>query len=433
MDKNDLTNQIIELSHKYFEDFNSEIPFIPNISSIPVSGKVLDKEDLEYLIRSSLDLWLTSGDFTDEFEKKLKSFTGHRHALFVNSGSSANLLALTSLKILHNVDEGAEVITSAVNFPTTLNPILQNNLIPVLVDAEKGTFNINADEIEPQISEKTKGIVLAHTLGNPIDLDKITKIADKYDLFLMEDMCDAFGSTYKGKNVGTFGDVATLSFYPAHHITTGEGGAVLTSNPKLKKIIESLRDWGRDCYCPPGKDNTCKKRFDWQLGNLPPGYDHKYIYSHIGYNLKATDMQAAIGISQLNKLKSFIKARRENFSYLYNEFKNFKEFDLPIWHKDSNPSWFGFPLMLNDNAKFTREDLLKFYQERNIGTRLVFAGNITKQPAYISSNISPDKEFPVADQIMNNAFWLGVYPGLNSEMLDFVINETKTFLNINRK
>ncbi len=433
MDKNDLTNQIIELSHKYFEDFNSETPFIPNISSIPVSGKVLDKEDLEYLIRSSLDLWLTSGDFTDEFEKKLKSFTGHRHALFVNSGSSANLLALTSLKILHNVDEGAEVITSAVNFPTTLNPILQNNLIPVLVDAEKGTFNINADEIEPQISEKTKGIVLAHTLGNPIDLDKITKIADKYDLFLMEDMCDAFGSTFKGKNVGTFGDVATLSFYPAHHITTGEGGAVLTSNPKLKKIIESLRDWGRDCYCPPGKDNTCKKRFDWQLGNLPPGYDHKYIYSHIGYNLKATDMQAAIGISQLNKLKSFIKARRENFSYLYNEFKNFKEFDLPIWHKDSNPSWFGFPLMLNDNAKFTREDLLKFYQERNIGTRLVFAGNITKQPAYISSNISPDKEFPVADQIMNNAFWLGVYPGLNSEMLDFVINETKTFLNINRK
>ena len=235
MDKNDLTNQIIELSHKYFEDFNSETPFIPNISSIPVSGKVLDKEDLEYLIRSSLDLWLTSGDFTDEFEKKLKSFTGHRHALFVNSGSSANLLALTSLKILHNVDEGAEVITSAVNFPTTLNPILQNNLIPVLVDAEKGTFNINADEIEPQISEKTKGIVLAHTLGNPIDLDKITKIADKYDLFLMEDMCDAFGSTFKGKNVGTFGDVATLSFYPAHHITTGEGGAVLTSNPKLKK------------------------------------------------------------------------------------------------------------------------------------------------------------------------------------------------------
>ena len=429
MDKNSLINEIIELSNKYFEDFNSESPFIPNISSIPVSGKVLDKEDLEYLIRSSLDLWLTSGDFTDEFEKKLRNVTGHRHALFVNSGSSANLLALTSLKILHNIDDGAEVITSAVNFPTTLNPILQNNLTPVLVDAEKGTFNIDADLIESQISEKTKGIVLAHTLGNPIDLDKITKLADKYDLFLMEDMCDAFGSTYKGKNVGTFGDVATLSFYPAHHITTGEGGAVLTSNTKLKKIIESLRDWGRDCYCPPGKDNTCKKRFDWQLGNLPPGYDHKYIYSHIGYNLKATDMQAAIGISQLNKLESFIKTRRENFSYLYNEFKNFKEFDLPVWYKDTNPSWFGFPLMLNDNAKFTREDLLRFYQERKIGTRLIFAGNITKQPAYINSNISENKEFPIADQIMNNAFWLGVYPGLNLEMLDFIIDETKIFLN----
>tara|TARA_Y100000748_G_scaffold302664_1_gene305431 strand:- start:3347 stop:4648 length:1302 start_codon:yes stop_codon:yes gene_type:complete len=433
MDKTNLVNEIIKLSNKYFEDFNSEIPFIPNISSIPVSGKVLDKEDLEYLIRSSLDMWLTSGDFTDEFEKKLKSFTGHRHALFVNSGSSANLLALTALKILHNIDEGAEIITSAVNFPTTLNPILQNNLTPVLVDAERGTFNIDADLIESQITKKTKGIVLAHTLGNPYDLDKITTIADKYDLFLMEDMCDAFGSTFKGQNVGTFGDVATLSFYPAHHITTGEGGAVLTNNTKLKKIIESLRDWGRDCYCPPGKDNTCKKRFDWQLGNLPPGYDHKYIYSHIGYNLKATDMQAAIGISQLNKLENFIKARRENFSYLYNEFKNFKEFDLPVWHEEANPSWFGFPLMLNDNAKFIREDLLRFYQEKKIGTRLVFAGNITKQPAYISSNISANNEFPISDQIMNNAFWLGVYPGLNSEMLDFIVNETKNFLDINKK
>jgi CDP-6-deoxy-D-xylo-4-hexulose-3-dehydrase len=433
MNKNNLTNEIIKLSNKYFEDFNSEIPFIPNISSIPVSGKVLDKEDLEYLIRSSLDMWLTSGDFTDEFEKKLKSFTGHRHALFVNSGSSANLLALTALKILHNIDEGAEIITSAVNFPTTLNPILQNNLTPVLVDAERGTFNIDVDLIESQITKKTKGIVLAHTLGNPYDLDKLTKIADKYGLFLMEDMCDAFGSTFKGQNVGTFGDVATLSFYPAHHITTGEGGAVLTNNTKLKKIIESLRDWGRDCYCPPGKDNTCKKRFDWQLGNLPPGYDHKYIYSHIGYNLKATDMQAAIGISQLNKLEYFIKARRENFSYLYNEFKNFKEFDLAVWHKEANPSWFGFPLMLNDNAKFIREDLLRFYQERKIGTRLIFAGNITKQPAYISSNISANKEFPIADEIMNNAFWLGVYPGLNTEMLDFIVNETKIFLNINQK
>jgi CDP-6-deoxy-D-xylo-4-hexulose-3-dehydrase len=433
MEKSEIINKIIELSKTYFEKDNLESSFVPFISKIPVSGKVLDANDLENLIRSSLDMWLTAGDYTNAFEKKLREKTEIRHALFVNSGSSANLLAVTALKEFYKLDEGDEIITSAVNFPTTLNPIIQNNLTPVLVDVEMGSYNINPRLIEENINSKTKGIVLAHTLGNPFNLNEIVALCEKYDLFLMEDMCDAFGSKYENKLVGTFGDVATLSFYPAHHITTGEGGAVLTNNTKLKKIIESLRDWGRDCYCPPGEDNTCKKRFDWQLGNLPPGYDHKYIYSHIGYNLKATDMQAAIGISQLNKLEKFIKARRENFSYLYNEFKNFKEFDLPVWHEEANPSWFGFPLMLNNNAKFIREDLLRFYQEKKIGTRLVFAGNITKQPAYISSNISANNEFPISDQIMNNAFWLGVYPGLNSEMLDFIVKETKSFLDINKK
>ncbi len=428
MENKNLSDKILRLSNEYFDENFSQTPFIPYISNIPVSGKVLDKEDLEYLIKSSLDLWLTSGTFTDEFEKKLKSTTGHRHAHFVNSGSSANLIAITALKIFYNLNEGDEIITSAVNFPTTLNPIIQNNLTPILIDAEKGTFNIDAELIESKITEKTKGIVLAHTLGNPFDVDKILELTKKYNLFLMEDMCDAFGSTYDSKNVGTFGDIATLSFYPAHHITTGEGGAVLTSNSKLKKIIESLRDWGRDCYCPPGKDNTCNKRFDWQLGDLPPGYDHKYIYSHIGYNLKATDMQAAIGISQLNKLDNFIKTRKENFKYLYDEFKNFEQFELPIWNKKSDPSWFGFPVTIKDNSKFLREDLLRFYQERKIGTRLIFAGNITKQPAYLNTKFISNSELPVADEIMKKSFWLGVYPGLNEEKLSFVVEETKSFL-----
>jgi CDP-6-deoxy-D-xylo-4-hexulose-3-dehydrase len=304
-------------------------------------------------------------------------------------------------------------------------------LKPVLVDAEMGTYNIDTSLIEESITDRTKGIVLAHTLGNPFGLNEIKRICDKYNLFLMEDMCDAFGSKYDQELVGSFGDVATLSFYPAHHITTGEGGAVLTNNPKLKKIIESLRDWGRDCYCEPGKDNTCKKRYDWQLGGLPHGYDHKYIYSHIGYNLKATDMQAAIGVSQLEKIDSFIKKRQLNFEYLYKAFKDFEIFDLPIWDKSSEPSWFGFPLSLNSKATFQRNDLLKFYEERKIGTRLLFAGNITKQPAYIDAGLESNNNHPVADYVMENTFWLGVYPGLTQDMLDFVIEETRNFIEKN--
>ena len=429
---NKLENEILELSKNYFDEVNKNNSFVPYISKVPVAGRVLDNEDQEILIKSSLEMWLTAGRFTEEFEKKLREFTGIRHALFVNSGSSANLLAISALKIFYNLDDGDEVITSAVNFPTTLNPIIQNNLTPVLVDAERGSFNIDPDQIEKKITSKTKGIVLAHTLGNPFNLNKIKEICEEYNLFLMEDMCDAFGSTYDGKMVGQFGDVSTLSFYPAHHITTGEGGAVLTNKPKLKKIIESLRDWGRDCYCPPGQDNTCKKRYDWQLGGLPHGYDHKYIYSHVGYNLKSTDMQAALGVSQLKKLPGFIKSRIQNFNYLYEAFSQFGDFELPVWEDKSQPSWFGFPISVKSSAKFSRNDLVKYYDENNIGTRLLFAGNIILQPAYIDLNMGKPEEFPVANSVVENTFWLGVYPGLTTEHLDFVIKTTREFISNNK-
>jgi CDP-6-deoxy-D-xylo-4-hexulose-3-dehydrase len=429
---NKLENQILELSKEYFDEVNKNNSFVPYISKVPVAGRVLDSEDQEILIKSSLEMWLTAGRFTEEFEKNLREFTGIRHALFVNSGSSANLLAISALKIFYKLNDGDEVITSAVNFPTTLNPIIQNNLTPVLVDAEKGSFNIDANQIKKKINSKTKGIVLAHTLGNPFNLNKIKEICEDHNLFLMEDMCDAFGSTYDGKMVGQFGDVSTLSFYPAHHITTGEGGAVLTNKPKLKKIIESLRDWGRDCYCPPGQDNTCKKRYDWQLGGLPHGYDHKYIYSHVGYNLKSTDMQAALGVSQMKKLPEFIKSRKKNFNYLFEAFSEFDDFELPIWEEQSDPSWFGFPISVKSSAKFSRNDLVKYYDENNIGTRLLFAGNIVLQPAYMELNMGKPEEFPVANSVVENTFWLGVYPGLTTEHLDFVIKITREFISNNK-
>ena len=425
-----LKNQIIELSKEYFNKKNLENKeFIPNISSVPVSGKVLDEEDITNLVESSLEAWLTAGQFTDSFEKSIRKFLDVRHCLFVNSGSSANLLAISGLKVLNNIKDGSEVITSAVNFPTTLNPILQNNLVPVLVDAELGTYNVNPDLIEEKVNKNTVGIVLAHTLGNPFDLEKIQKIAEKHNLFVMEDSCDGFGGKFDDRYIGTFGDVSTLSFYPAHHITTGEGGAVITNNPKLKKIMESLRDWGRDCYCAPGKDNTCKKRFDWQLGGLPHGYDHKYIYSHIGYNLKSSDMQAAVGLSQMNKLENFIEKRIENFHYLYESFKRFDDFILPEWSEKSKPSWFGFPVTIKDDSDIRRIDLLKHYDENRIGTRLLFGGNIILQPAYEKSNLGNPDDFPVANKVVNDTFWLGVYPGLSMEMLDFVIEKTEEFLN----
>ena len=429
-DENQIRQDILNLAKDYFQATN-DTSFIPLISKVPVSGKVLDEEDLISLIESSLEMWLTSGEFTDNFEKKLREVTGIRHALFVNSGSSANLLAVSALKVFYNLSDGDEVITSAVNFPTTLNPIIQNNLKPVFVDAKYDSLNIDVNKIEESITEKTKGIVLAHTLGNPFDLDKIKKICEKYKLFLMEDMCDALGSEYGDKKVGQFGDISTLSFYPAHHITTGEGGAVLTNNPKIKKIVESLRDWGRDCYCPPGVEDTCKKRYDWQLGGLPHGYDHKYIYSHIGYNLKATDMQAAIGLSQLNKLDNFIKLRRKNYEYLRDAFDKFEEFDFINIDKKSKPSWFGFPVTINEKAKFTRTELLLNYEQNRIGTRLLFAGNVLLQPAYFNKGFGNPSDYPVANKIVDNTFWLGVYPGLTEEHLNFVIETTDNFISQN--
>jgi CDP-6-deoxy-D-xylo-4-hexulose-3-dehydrase len=422
-----IEKKILELSKQYFQIKFSNTDFIPFISQVPVSGKVLSYEDLKYTILSTLDMWYTSGEYTKKFEKEISKKLGARHCLFVNSGSSANLLAITALKEYYRLDDGDEIITSAVGFPTTINPIIQNNLMPVLIDAEEETLNINTDLIESHISDKTKGIVIAHTLGNPFNLEKIIDLCKKYDLFLMEDNCDAFGSKFNQKFTGTFGDVSTLSFYPAHHITTGEGGAVITDNTKLKKIMESIRDWGRDCYCPPGKDNTCKKRYEWQLGELPKGYDHKYIYSHIGYNLKASDMQAALGFSQINKLDEFTKIRKRNYQYLYNSFKSFKEFKLISNQFNSEPSWFGFPVILKNNKNFTRNDLLKFYEERNIGTRLLFGGNLKRQPAYSNLNFK-SSTLSVADNIIENCFWLGVYPGLELDMLKFVVDSTKEFL-----
>lgn len=435
MESSKTLKKILDLSKEFFEETHPKKPFVPFVSKIPVTGKVLTHEDLTILLEASLDLWLTNGRFTDEFEKKLSHNNNSKHCLFVNSGSSANLLAVTALKQYHNLKDGDEVITAGVNFPTTLNPIIQNNLVPVLVDVQIGNYNINADLIEENISNKTRGIVLAHTLGNPFDLEKILKICKKYNLFLMEDMCDALGSEYKGEKVGNFGDVATLSFYPAHHITTGEGGAVLTNNPKLKKLMLSIRDWGRDCYCAPGEDNTCKKRYDWQLGGLPYGYDHKYIYSNIGYNLKATDMQAAIGVTQLDKLDYFIKKRLENFNYLYENFRDFEEFILPTWDINSKPSWFGFPITINQESNVDRRDLLKFYESRNIGTRLLFAGKIINQPAYKSSNVNikSTSNLPISEIVQNQTFWLGVYPGLTEEMLNFVLKETNYYLKMKNK
>jgi len=423
-----IKNKILKLTAQYTRERLSQETFVEYISKVPVTGKVINDDDIVSLVDSSLEGWLTSGQYTEKFEKAISKFLGTRHTLFVNSGSSANLLAMSALKEFYELKDGDEIITSAVGFPTTINPIIQNNLKPVLIDAEIATLNINADLIESSISERTKGIVIAHTLGNPFDLDKILKLCEKYGLFLMEDNCDAFGSKYNNQLTGTFGDVSTLSFYPAHHITTGEGGAVTTSNPKLKKIMESIRDWGRDCYCPPGVDNTCKKRFDWQLGGLPYGYDHKYIYSHIGYNLKASDMQAALGVTQIDKLDSFITKRKENYEYLYSKFIELEEFELIEKSDKSDPSWFGFPLLIKDLKKVNRRDLLKHLDNDGIGTRLLFGGNLTLQPAYENVEFIVNDELLVSNEIMNRSFWVGVYPGLTNQMLDHIVSSVKNFL-----
>lgn len=408
-------------------------PFHPGVSVVPPSGKVLGAKEIQNMVDASLDGWLTTGRFNDQFEKKLGEFLGVKHVLTTTSGSSANLLAVSALTspLLGEkaLKPGDEVITVAAGFPTTANPLLQYGLIPVFVDIHVPTYNIDPALIEEAVSKKTRAIMLAHTLGNPFHLDEVMRVAKKYDLWVIEDCCDALGSTYKGQKVGTFGDIGTLSFYPAHHITMGEGGAVFTKNGKLKKIIESFRDWGRDCYCPPGKDDTCGKRFDWQLGSLPQGYDHKYTYSHVGYNLKITDMQAAVGLAQLDRLPGFIESRKENFQYLKDRLANLEtSLTLPEATLNSVPSWFGFPITLKDEVRLNRVDLLKDLDNRKVGSRLLFAGNLTRQPYFKDRQYRVSGNLSNTDRVMNRTFWVGVYPGITYDMLDHVARSLEASL-----
>jgi CDP-6-deoxy-D-xylo-4-hexulose-3-dehydrase len=427
-----LREEIIALTKKYADELLVKKSFTPGLDVVPVSGKVLSSEDFMALVESSLDGWFTSGRFTQDFERQLANFVGARSALFVNSGSSANLLAisgLTSSKLGERaLRPGDEVLTVAMGFPTTINPIIQNGLLPVVVDVELDTLGASSSLLEEAISPKTKAIMLAHTLGNPFDLDTVQRLCQENNLWLIEDSCDALGSTYRGQRTGSFGDTATLSFYPAHHITTGEGGAVFIKSPLVKKQVESFRDWGRDCYCETGKDNTCLKRYGWQLGDLPAGYDHKYTYSHIGYNLKATDMQAALGLSQLAKIEFFIQKRKDNYEYLRKHLSKVEGLSIAIATENSEPSWFGCPITLDPEHPVIREDLLRFLDSRKIGTRLVFAGNITKQPAYENVNFRVVGGLTNTDIVMSRSFWVGVYPGLTTPMLDYVIESITDFM-----
>ena len=428
-----LRQEILELTRRYQVEAFPTKEFIPGTSAVQVSGKVIDGDDLCAVVESALDAWFTTGRWAKDFERKLARFFGVRSASLVNSGSSANLVALSALCSPKLGDRqlkpGDEVITVAAGFPTTVNPIIQNRLIPVFVDVALPSYEIDVTQLEEAYSPKVKAVMIAHTLGNVFDLDAITAFCKKYNLWLVEDCCDALGSTWKGQKVGTFGDIATVSFYPAHHITMGEGGAVLTDKPALKVLIESWRDWGRDCWCEPGVDNTCGKRFDWQLGSLPCGYDHKYTYSHIGYNLKASEMQAALGVSQISKLDHFIERRKENFAYLKAAMEPFTDvLILPEATPNSDPSWFGFPIAVRPDAPFTREDLVRHYDEKKIGTRLMFAGNLLRQPAYQDIECRVVGSMANTDFVMNQVFWLGVFPGLTSVMLDYIAEVTQGFL-----
>ena len=411
-------------------------PFLPGLSVVPPSGKVIGVEELQNMVEASLDGWLTTGRFNTEFEKKLAAFIGVKHLITVNSGSSANLVAfstLTSPKLgARAIQKGDEVIGVAAGFPTTVNPIIQFGAVPVFVDVDPLTHNIDANKIEAAISPKTKAIMLAHSLGNPFNLDVVTALCKKHNLWLVEDCCDALGTTYRGQMVGTFGDIATLSFYPAHHITMGEGGAVFTNSDELKTIAESFRDWGRDCYCPPGKDNTCGKRFCQKQGNLPEGYDHKYTYSHLGYNLKITDMQAACGLAQLDKAPQFIQARKDNFAFLKKRLQDCEQFvHLPVATEHSDPSWFGFPITLKENSPVTRLDLLTYLDQNKVGTRLLFAGNLTSQPYMQGAHYRVSGDLSNTDNVMNNTFWIGVQPALTREMLEFAAQKIESYLGVN--
>jgi len=408
-------------------------PFRPGITPIPVTGKVFGKEELSAAVEASLDFWLTSGPYTEKFESRFAKTVGMRHAFMVNSGSSANLLALTSLTSSKHGDRtlrpGDEVLTVAAGFPTTVTPILQNNLVPVYVDVDLETYVANDDALESAIGQKTKAIMMAHTLGNPFNLDLVQKLATKHNLWLIEDSCDALGGTYKGQNLGTFGDFSTFSFYPAHHITTGEGGAVLVKKVAHKTIVESFRDWGRDCWCAPGCDNTCLKRYEWQLGELPEGYDHKYTYSHLGYNLKSGDIQAAIGLAQLDRLESFVEIRRRNWKYLNDNLAELEnQIILPRALEESDPSWFGFAITVRKNAGKSRNDIVKELNERKIATRLLFGGNLLRQPAFSNTPRRVVGELTNTDIVMNDTFWIGVWPGLSIEMLEYVVKNLKEIL-----
>ena len=407
--------------------------FVPGKTLIPPSGKLIGYEEIKNMVLSSFDGWLTTGRFNSQFQEELSSFLKIKHLITVNSGSSANLVAFSSLTShLHKdraIKPGDEVISVAAGFPTTVNPIFQNGAIPVFVDIKLPTYNINEELIEEAITKKTKAIMLAHTLGNPFNLKKIVEICKKYNLWLIEDNCDALGSKYNNQFTGTFGDVATLSFYPAHQMTMGEGGAIFTNNSRIRRIAESFRDWGRDCYCEPGAENTCNKRFEWQLGELPYGYDHKYIYSHIGYNMKITDMQAACGLGQLKNLNSFIEKRKKNVAFLKKELKNLQDkLMLPEAEKNSDPSWFGFPITIKKESKIKRKDLINKLTEKKIGTRLLFAGNLTKQPAYINQKFRISGDLKITDQIMSDTFWVGVQPAIGEEELSYIANNIKSVL-----
>lgn len=430
-----LRAQISTLVREYAEISFAPRPFIPGTTIVPPSGKVLGAREIENLVQASLDGWLTTGRFNDEFQERLGAYIGAKYVSTVNSGSSANLLAvaaLTSPKLgARALRAGDEVISVAAAFPTTVNAVLQIGAVPVFVDVELRTYNVDVSKIESAISSRTKAIFFAHTLGNPYDLSAVTDICKRHHLWLIEDCCDALGAQYAGRHVGTFGDIGTLSFYPAHHITMGEGGAVFTSSQELKLIIESMRDWGRDCYCAPGKDNTCGKRFCWKLGELPQGYDHKYTYSHLGYNLKITDMQAACALAQLERIDDFVSARRQNFSYLRSRLDPLSDFlILPEATANSDPSWFGFPITIRPDSGVNRLDVLNWLEQNKVGTRLLFAGNITRQPYMHGRDYRVSGNLEVSDIVMNQTFWVGVFPGLNEERLDFVASRLENFFGL---
>ena len=425
--KEELRRQILDLVGEYCAEAFPPRGFVAGESAVPISGKVFDAAEMRLLVDSSLDFWLTTGRFAAQFEKEFARWLGIRECVLVNSGSSANLVAvaaLTSPKLGdRRLQPGDEVITLAAGFPTTVNPIVQHNLVPVFIDVTVPTYNVDATQLEAALSPRTRALFLAHTLGNPFDLDAVKAFAARHDLWLIEDICDAVGATYRGRKVGTFGDLATTSFYPAHHITMGEGGSVLMEQPLLRTLVESFRDWGRDCWCAPGKDNTCGKRFDWQLGELPCGYDHKYTYSHIGYNLKLTDMQAAVGVAQLQKLDGFIEARQRNFALLREGLRDLEEFFvLPEATAGAEPSWFGFPIAVRAGAPFTRHRAIHELEKRKIATRLLFGGNLVRQPAY--QNVAYRIAGPLTntDFVMDRVFWVGVYPGITPAMLEYVLD-----------